>query len=213
MHKISEGHPILSMNLNNLGSSFTIRFMHLGDIADLNMAILHQQKAVHLAPEGHPHLPMHLNNLGNSFQVRFIQFNDNVDADHAISAFAQGAQSFGPPADCFNAALIWIQSLKSTPDSMCSPHLKAYTCALHLLPKLAWLGRKIDSRYNELLKARSLACDAAAFSLIDGNIQQSVEWLEQGRSVVWNQTFQLRTPLDDLKNPTGLPFINIENQA
>jgi hypothetical protein len=77
--------------------------------------------------------------------------------------------------------------------------LKAYTYALQLLPKLAWLGQNVEFRYYELLRAKSLACDAAAFALWNQDTQLSVELLEQGCSVVWGQVLKLHTPLYDLK--------------
>ncbi|KAF7340399.1 hypothetical protein MVEN_01959400 [Mycena venus] len=42
--------------------------------------------------------------------------------------------------------------------------------------------------------------DAAAAAIACGHFQQAVEWLEQGRSVIWNQLLSLRTPLDILSN-------------
>jgi hypothetical protein len=43
-----------------------------------------------------------------------------------------------------------------------------------------------------------MANAAAAVAITVGNPSLAIEWLEQGRGVVWSQLLQLRTPLDDL---------------
>lgn len=43
-----------------------------------------------------------------------------------------------------------------------------------------------------------VARDAAAAALEAGHPEMAVEWLEQWRSIVWNQFLQLRTPVDEL---------------
>ncbi|KIJ46769.1 hypothetical protein M422DRAFT_249496 [Sphaerobolus stellatus SS14] len=49
------------------------------------------------------------------------------------------------------------------------------------------------------MQAGSMVHDAAAAAHHFGDDIQAVEWLEQGRSVIWGQILQLRTPIDDLK--------------
>ncbi|TDL18361.1 hypothetical protein BD410DRAFT_701128, partial [Rickenella mellea] len=67
-----------------------------------------------------------------------------------------------------------------------------------LLPRLSQLGLTMNAQHHVLLQASSLACNAAATALSRGDIGQALEWLEQGRSVVWSQLLQLRSPLDEL---------------
>lgn len=42
--------------------------------------------------------------------------------------------------------------------------------------------------------------EAAAVAVETGSYELSVEWLEQGRSVVWGQMLHLRTPMDALRD-------------
>jgi hypothetical protein len=77
--------------------------------------------------------------------------------------------------------------------------LDAYKTAINIVPQLAWLGLSIDDRYYQLKQAEHVVRDAAAAAIGAGQHHTALEWLEQGRSVIWNQLFQLRTPLDDLK--------------
>ncbi|KAH7325452.1 CHAT domain-containing protein [Rhizoctonia solani] len=46
---------------------------------------------------------------------------------------------------------------------------------------------------------RNVAIEAASVALRDGQPELALEWLEQGRSIVWNQTLHLRSPLDGLR--------------
>ncbi|KAJ7464038.1 CHAT domain-containing protein [Mycena latifolia] len=78
--------------------------------------------------------------------------------------------------------------------------LRAYSVALDLLPELAWLGLSIPDRHHHLRKAEKVVRDAAAAAIISGEYATAVEWLEQGRSVIWSQFLDLRTPLDALKH-------------
>ncbi|TDL25213.1 hypothetical protein BD410DRAFT_718209 [Rickenella mellea] len=77
--------------------------------------------------------------------------------------------------------------------------LQAYNTAFKLLPSLSWLGHTIASRHNALIHANFLACDGAAAAISMGDSEQALEWLEQGRSVVWGQFLQLRSPVDKLR--------------
>jgi len=81
--------------------------------------------------------------------------------------------------------------------------LEAYTFALDLLPKLAWLGLPIHDRHHGLIFSGNVVSDAAAAAIQFGEYGTAIEWLEQGRSIVWGQLLQLRTPIDELhdQNP------------
>jgi len=63
---------------------------------------------------------------------------------------------------------------------------------------MSWLGLSISSRHHELISARTLACDAAATAISQKHLHTALEWLEQGRSVLWGQILHLRMPLDHL---------------
>ena len=71
--------------LSNLGNSLSLRFGHMGDVADIDEAITAQQQTVSLVPDGHPGTPTYLNNLGESFRTRFHHLGD-IDLDQAITS-------------------------------------------------------------------------------------------------------------------------------
>ncbi|KIJ23996.1 hypothetical protein M422DRAFT_275317 [Sphaerobolus stellatus SS14] len=73
-------------SLNNLGTSLLSRFEHLGEIKDLDKAIIAHQKAITLTPDGNTHKPNMLNSLGNALHSRFKQGENLTDIDKAIIA-------------------------------------------------------------------------------------------------------------------------------
>ncbi|KAJ7138263.1 CHAT domain-containing protein [Mycena epipterygia] len=77
--------------------------------------------------------------------------------------------------------------------------LNAYSVALDLLPELAWLGLSISDRHHQILQAGRVVRAAAAAATTAGQYHKAVEWLEQGRSIIWGQLLSLRTPVDSLR--------------
>ena len=60
------------------------------------------------------------------------------------------------------------------------------------------MGQTILARYNKLTSLGTIASKAAAAAISAEQYDAALEMLEQGRSVVWNQLLQLRTPFDAL---------------
>jgi hypothetical protein len=78
--------------------------------------------------------------------------------------------------------------------------LEAYTLAIDLLPQLAWLGLSLTDRHHHLLETSDIVQNAVAAAIDALQLDKAIEWFEQGRSIIWNQILQLRTPLDCLRN-------------
>ncbi|KAF8556914.1 hypothetical protein OG21DRAFT_1520796 [Imleria badia] len=75
---------------------------------------------------------------------------------------------------------------------------RAYSVSISLLPQLAWIGLSLRRRYEELAQGVNVVREAAAAALDLGLPEIAVEWLEQGRSVVWGELFQLRSSYEEL---------------
>ena len=195
-----DGHPDKPGRLNNLGNSLSTRFSHLGEMGDIEKAISILENAVRLTPDWHADKPSLLNNLSNSLLTRFEHLKDPKDLKRSISAvFDSAKHPTGPPSVRFRSAIEWSQRAHLCHDDSVPSALEAYATAFELLPRLSWLGLSIETRYHELRAARTLACDAAAAAISANNLHQALEWLEQGRSVLWGQILHLRTPVDDLR--------------
>jgi tetratricopeptide (TPR) repeat protein len=192
-----DGHPEKPMLFNNLGNSLQSRFLELGNLSDIDSSIIQKQSAVNLTPEEHPHKSNWLTNLGSSFLTRFRHFHHPHDAEAAITHLSTSAKSsIGPPTVRLKAVRGWISLA-----SQLRHHslLSAYECAIELMPLIAWLGLPIRDRHKHLVEIGGIARDAAAAAISLEQYDKALEWLEQGRSIVWNQILQLRTPVDELR--------------
>ncbi|KAJ7208314.1 TPR-like protein, partial [Mycena pura] len=192
-----DGHPDKPSRLNNLGNSLLGRFERLGDLSDINKSVLMKEDAVKLTPDGHPDKPSRLNNLGNSFFHRFEHLYDPEDSRQLILHYTSAACSTtGPASIRFNAAKQWAKHAHThQPSSL----LHAYTIAIELLPELAWLALSITDRHHLLSQAGQVVRDAASAAIAVHDYQKAVEWLDQGRSIIWGQLLSLRTPVDELR--------------
>ncbi|KAF5309319.1 hypothetical protein D9611_014396 [Ephemerocybe angulata] len=61
------------------------------------------------------------------------------------------------------------------------------------------LDQSLQRRYTQIREVSAMAPESAAFALSVGRADKALEWLEQGRCLVWSQLNHLRTPLDDLR--------------
>ncbi|KAJ7465619.1 CHAT domain-containing protein [Mycena latifolia] len=192
-----EGHPDKPSRLNNLGNSMLCRFKQLGDLADLNESMSNFKAAVSLAPADHPDKPSWLNNLGNCLQVRFNRLKDPHDCEDMLIQYRCAASSpTGSAKTRFQASQLWAHYAHSYKHPSV---LHAYTTAIDLVPKVAWLGLSISDRHHQILQAGSIVRDAASAAIKAHEYSKAVEWLEQGRSVIWGQLLSLRTLVDDLQ--------------
>ncbi|KDQ49312.1 hypothetical protein JAAARDRAFT_200953 [Jaapia argillacea MUCL 33604] len=208
-----DGHPNKSSRLNNLGGSLLRRFERLSNITDMDNSIRMQENAVQLIPDGHPDKPISLINLGHVLLRHFVCFGDQANFELAIKALSTAAQSnVGSPSQRFQAGIAWAQWAKETHHTSL---LTAYSTSLTLLPQLAWLGLPMHERHRELTEAGNLARDAASAAIEAGQFETAIEWLEQGRSVVWGQLLQLRTPINELQQvqpQLAARFTQVSNQ-
>ncbi|KAF8132505.1 TPR-like protein [Boletus edulis] len=198
IHLTPDGHPNKLVHLNNLGLSFITRFERHGELSDLEDAISTHRDAVQLTPDGHPDKPGHLNNLALSFRFRFERLGELRDLEAAISLYSHAASvPIGAISDRFHATRNWISCARR----MRHPSLlHAHSIAINLLPQLAWIGLSLTHRYAELKQGADVVREAAAAALDSGLPELAVEWLEQGRSIVWGELLQLRGSYDQLSS-------------
>ncbi|KAI0027696.1 hypothetical protein K488DRAFT_60659, partial [Vararia minispora EC-137] len=199
-----DGHPDKPSQLNNLGNALQTRFDRLGGLDDLESAIVFRREAVDLTPDGHPDKPGRLINLGFTLQIRFRQSRNPEDLELACDAFTSAInQETGPPSVRFDAIRrctpvrrIQIQLGYATYQDL----MNTFNQAFNLIPQVAWLGTSISQRYAALSSIGKVVSHAVSIAIQTGNLSRAIEWLDEGRSVVWGQLLQLRSPVDDLRN-------------
>ncbi|KAJ7440009.1 CHAT domain-containing protein [Mycena latifolia] len=190
-----ESHPERQVRLNNLGIYLSRRFEELGDLEDLQRSFLLGEDAVQQSPNAHPDRPAFL--INNCISLQHLQKEYSGDPQKSIDLLSAAAHSTtGPPNFRFYAASWWAR-LAQIEDQRTV--LGAYRLALDLLPELAWLGLSIKDRHYHIGRAGKVARNAATAAIVAGSLGKAVEWLEQGRSIIWGQLLNLRTPVDDLR--------------
>ncbi|KAF5311234.1 hypothetical protein D9611_013034 [Ephemerocybe angulata] len=194
-----EGHSNMPSRLSNLGNSLHSRFQRTGDNCDIYEAISSQQRSVELAPEGHSDVPSYLTNLGISLLSRFERTKDPRDLAEVISAFRSSATSdYGAPRIKLEAAEWWAESLNLV-DPPSPAIMDAFDTIICLIALTATLEQTLQDRYTHLQETSGLPLKAASTACSFDRVDKALEWLEQGRCLVWGQLTNLRTPLDDLR--------------
>ena len=123
------------------------------------------------------------------------------DVQNSIASYRQAAEANGAPSIRLKAA-VEAAMLSSVHDhSQC---LTDFALAITLLSEVAGLEQTIHRRHANLQRYSDLVGSAVATALRFDSTNHALEWLEQGRCLVWNQLNQLRTPIDNLrmKNPS-----------
>ncbi|KAK0497896.1 hypothetical protein EDD18DRAFT_124474 [Armillaria luteobubalina] len=76
---------------------------------------------------------------------------------------------------------------------------QAFQTAIGLLYQQTYIECDPESRHSWLNSiATVFSCDGAAWALRKGDIGQAVEWLEQGRSILWLQLVQFNRPFETI---------------
>ncbi|KAH7320326.1 CHAT domain-containing protein [Rhizoctonia solani] len=181
--------------LSNLGTSHALRFQHTGDLEDLHMGIEYLARSISLLAQDSPDVSAKLNSLGALYINRFLRLADLDSLKSASASWEKSSQLLsGYPIDRFQASLRWAETVSpSSPDQ-----LRAYAQAMNLIPRVVWLGVSVGRRYEDVPLLENVAIEAAAAATHAQNYHLALEWLEQGRSVVWNQILQLRTSFEML---------------
>ncbi|QRV93664.1 CHAT domain protein [Ceratobasidium sp. AG-Ba] len=181
--------------LYNLGVLHSHRFQVSNDPADLDKTIDYHNYSLSLHKEGPFVAPLRLN-LGDSLSIRFDLSGDATDLDTAICHLKYVTElSSGYIDERFNAAQLWAELINK--HQIGSP-LEAYRHALALVPQRVWLGNSVARRYEHAVSMGEVATRAAAAAIKFKKYSLALEWLEEGRSIIWSQMFQLRAPLDYL---------------
>ncbi len=192
------GHVHLPGYLNNLGLSYRSQFEHTGMLQDICHAIFYQHRAVQCIATGHALYSRFLMNLGNYYHQLFSITHNPLHIQYSLHLFRQSSQQNGPPSIHLQSAKAAAQLSVWFDRSHC---LEDFSVAIDLLSEVAGLEQAIFQRYANLYGHSEFVTFAVAAAL-DFNrfdLDLALEWLENGRCLVWNQLNQLRTPIDRLK--------------
>ncbi len=169
---------------------------------DLQEAVQCVQQSLRLTPSDDEQQAARLISLSDIL----VQSGQSYDIFQAIQCLSEAMKhKNSAPLQRMEAGHKYVDMLTSQPSVQVAAHekgmitlLQAHKHILDLVPQLVWLGHYITRRFQELLRLGALSNRAAADAIAAGEFVQALEWLESGRTVVWAQVLQLRTPLEDL---------------
>jgi tetratricopeptide (TPR) repeat protein len=195
-----DGQASLPVRLSNLGRSLGTRFRHTKDVSDISEAVAVMQRAMRLTPNGHASLSRRLIALAICFDDWSSEAGCSEHLATAISHYRSAANSpSSPPRVRLEAAENWGRAVKRY-DSGSTQVIDAFDVAISLIALIAGLEQTVEGRYERLQNVSGVALEAAAAACKLERLDKAVEWLEQGRCLVWSQLNHLRTPLEDLRH-------------
>ncbi|KAJ2922950.1 hypothetical protein H1R20_g14148, partial [Candolleomyces eurysporus] len=184
--------------LDSLGRTLSDRFLLTQDMADICEAIELKERALRMIPENHSYRARSLNNLANSLISRYGVSRDPSDLESGLTHFRSGtlAQT-SSPYDRFRVARTW--ALCALEYDNPTQAISAFDALVDVVPLFAGVEQTVQHRHELLMDLSSYILHGASVAISSGRIDKALEWLEQGRGLVWNQISSLRTPLDDLR--------------
>ncbi|KAG9089500.1 hypothetical protein FRC07_012328, partial [Ceratobasidium sp. 392] len=192
-----EDHSDRSLRLSSLGSTYRVRYIRSGAPEDLNLAIEYTQLALLGCPEGHSDATQIVIDLGRCLGARYYNSQDAADMLTAIEYLKLAAQLVtNEPKQRSVAAHLWARCCVSHQPPLAR---SAYEYFIKLIPQVVWLGMAAECRYDEVGNIAKVTLEATADAIKFNDYNRALEWLEQGRSIIWNQLLQLRHPSDELR--------------
>ena len=178
--------------LNNL--SLVFQSSH-----NLELALSFAKQSLDILPEGHPMRPTSQTNLGSMYLDKFKLSHDTTDLNNALRAYRFAATSAdGGPSVRFTAAQYWAETAQEFNAS--EQLIDAHASVIGLIPQVVWLGSSVTSRLRDIASIGDFVNKAATVAVAAGKMDRAVEWLEEGRAIIWRQILQLRTPVDELRS-------------
>ncbi|KAF8990643.1 CHAT domain-containing protein [Cyathus striatus] len=180
----------------NLTWAAYIRFQRTDNPTDLDACISYHERAHELMPDTHFLYTKSLTGLAGTLEDRYYKVHSVADLSKAIELYRRAALNpIGIASQRLGAAKSWSRALNILKESGA---LDGYGLAIELLPTVAWLGETVSERHHSLSTWSSLVNEASATAISWNRLDLAIQWLEEGRNIVWNQLNTFRTPVDDL---------------
>ncbi|KAG9121073.1 hypothetical protein FRC07_003115, partial [Ceratobasidium sp. 392] len=195
---IPDGHSSKHIYLGDLGNVYYKRYKLEGsDPADLKHAAICQFQGLNLCPDNHPDRGIRLAAVAHTLAANVTLNQDKTAFEVSLDVLAQAAMSTSTISSIkFHCAWSWATLLtKHYPDRA----LQGWELMMELLPNVVWQGHTVTRRYQEVAHLGSMVSDAISAAIDRQNYVTALEWLEEGRAIIWKQILQLRTPIDELR--------------
>ncbi|MEU9118302.1 CHAT domain-containing protein [Streptomyces sp. NPDC048506] len=190
----------------NLALALWTRSELRDDLTDLDAAIDHAEAVVRALHASSPRRTSRLLTLAHMLAARNERGGPRSrvnDADRSLVLFREAAQAPTSPADDrLTAAVAWgsfAAGRAAVGEGYWQEAADGYAVAVELLPLTAWRGLARSERERLLARRSHVASEAAACAISCGRLEQAVELLDHGRSVLWGQVLDTRTDLTALR--------------
>lgn len=202
----SHGHPDRFMSLANLSNALLTRYnqTRVGEMEDLKRSIAFYREAIDFCPPDHPNRSTIISNLADALLAQFQQSRQTEDLEQTMLVHEQAANDC--PSfiqDRLRSAIQWAIHARTHRHRS---QLSAYKVALRLLHQCLNSRLTLQSQQNLLATAsipRTLATDAASAAIDAGDLALAVEFLEQGRAMMWQNLAAYHSPLEQLRQAEG----------
>ncbi|QWA21889.1 CHAT domain-containing protein [Streptomyces osmaniensis] len=184
-------HPDLPGRRSNLANGLMKNFRRTNDPEVLDEALSEFRACLDSAPQDIPVTARVRFNLAQALRARFDHDGDPESLYQAVRTFQEVADQPGAPTqERFRARVAHADlCMQGSPTDAA----ESYRIAIEeLLPRLAWRGLDRFSQLYQLGRFPGLASDAAAAALTQGDPEQALRLLEQGRSVLWAHLMETR---------------------
>lgn len=196
--EIDEGHADDARLFNNNAVLLLYRYQQAGRQQDVERAMTLCRRGLEHAPVGNIRAKI-LINLAYTHRSVFERERQSSDFDAAVDAFRAATNETTAFAwQRLYAARVWADMFEDFDDPT-DGVIEAHDHAIHLISQFIWLGQQLETRYDRAENMAVVVSKAVSAAIRLGRLELAVEWLEAGRSQIWGQILQLRTPLDELE--------------
>ncbi len=194
-----------------LAYALTMHFRRGKEVADISEAIELLSQALAMYPAGHPCYVNALRALALAYQARFEHLHDRKDLDEALSNYAAAVRNpYGRTQDRYEYAQEWA----GVAERYCGDQqqLDAHTCAVALLPRIAYLEKDSRTRSRLLRNMLDVVQNAVSCALAASQPEKVVELMEEGSVIRLFTSLEHPNPLDQLPNHLSQRLLQISHE-
>ncbi|KAG2156443.1 TPR-like protein [Suillus bovinus] len=200
------GHTDRSKSLNNLASGLVTRFAHKRNREDLDESREHLCCALTLLTQHDP-LQLLVHQSLAAVHLSFLQSGlDGTGVGEDMNNLNAAMYHFKAAANVVSGGLLHrlqasLSWARYADNYSHDTRLEAYATSMQLLDAHTSVTASVSSRRDAIKGSPCTVIGvlAASCALHSGDVHRAVEFLEQGRTVIWTQMIRLRTPLDRLQ--------------
>ncbi|KZT57110.1 hypothetical protein CALCODRAFT_293869 [Calocera cornea HHB12733] len=147
----------------------------------------------------HPKQAFYQSELGLLYTLHFQHSADTRYLDEALSWYLRAATSwYSFSMSRFRAAITGAELAMD--NKRYAAATEFYMASICTLRRVAWLGLNVSTRHSLLVRSASqLPGNGAAAAIKAGQLDKALTILEEGRSIMWRSTLELRADMTDLE--------------